>query len=133
MEYNSILHAVKRGQLTERDSELIKAFTLELESTVGISVSRSNKLIYTLVGWRRFILKPFDECTITDIHKAIPELKRGKSTHAKPYKANTISDFLKVLKQFFTWLAKYGHSKISLERIREIKAPGRDNMTTGMH
>jgi site-specific recombinase XerD len=127
---NSINHAVTRGQLTDKDAELIKSFTSELQATVGVTVSRSNKIIYTLVGWRRFIAKPFNECTITDIHKAIPELKRGTSTRGKPFKSNTISDFLKVLKQFYTWMSKYRHSKIPLERIRDIKAPGRDNMTT---
>lgn len=104
-----------------------------LQATEGISISRSNKITYTLVGWRRFISKPFNTCDISDIHKAIPELKKGKTVLGRPYKANTISDFLKVLKQFFSWMIKNRHCKIKLDKIQDLKAPGRDPMTTTAH
>ncbi|MGA9085336.1 MAG: tyrosine-type recombinase/integrase [Methanoregula sp.] len=58
------------------------------------------------------------------------DLKKKKSLTGKPYKANTVSDFLKVLKQFYTWLAKNKLTKITRDQIHEIKAPGRDPMTT---
>ena len=90
----------------------------------GSLISRSNKITYTLVGWRRFISKPFNTCDISDIHKAIPELKKGKTVLGRPYKANTISDFLKVLKQFFSWMIKNRHCKIKLDKIQDLKAPG---------
>jgi len=57
-------------------------------------------------------------------------LKIVTSWKGKTYKANTISDFLKVLKRFYTWHAKNKHTKIPHERMQYIKAPGRDPMTT---
>ena len=116
--------AIQRKQFTSKDAELVRTFTSELQATEGISISRSNKITYTLVGWRRFISKPFNTCDISDIHKAIPELKKGKTVLGRPYKANTISDFLKVLKQFFSWMIKNRHCKIKLDKIQDLKAPG---------
>ena len=130
---NSIDRAIRLKRFTPKDAELVRAFTSELQATDGISVSRANKITYTLVGWRRFILKPFNTCDISDIHKAIPALKAGKTLHGRAYKPNTISDFLKVLKQFYTWLIKGGYSKIKLDKIQDLKAPGRDPMTTTSH
>jgi len=127
---NSIDRGIRKGVLTKKDAELIHTFTAELQSREGISVSRANKITYTLVGWRRFILKPFNTCDISDIHRAIPALKAGKSSHGRSYKTNTISDFLKVLKQFYTWLIKEGYSKIPKDKIQDLRAPGRDPMTT---
>ncbi|MGA8778406.1 tyrosine-type recombinase/integrase, partial [Methanoregula sp.] len=130
---HSIDRAIQRKQFTSKDAELVRTFTSELQATEGISISRSNKITYTLVGWRRFISKPFNTCDISDIHKAIPELKKGKTVLGRPYKANTISDFLKVLKQFFSWMIKNRHCKIKLDKIQDLKAPGRDPMTTTAH
>jgi len=127
---NSIQRAIRLKRFTAKDAELVRAFTSELQATDGISVSRANKITYTLVGWRRFLTKPFNACIISDIHLAIPALKAGKSVTGRPYKSNTISDFLKILKQFFTWMIKNKHSKIPIDKIQDLRAPGRDPMTT---
>ena len=127
---NSIQRAIRQKRFTQSDADLVLAFTSELQATQGISTSRVNKITYTLVGWRRFLTKPFNSCAITDIHKAIPALKAGKSLHGRSYKSNTISDFLKVLKQFFTWMIKNSHCKITIDKIQDLRAPGRDPMTT---
>ena len=81
---HSIDRAIQRKQFTSKDAELVRTFTSELQATEGISISRSNKITYTLVGWRRFISKPFNTCDISDIHKAIPELKKGKTVLGRP-------------------------------------------------
>lgn len=127
---NSIQKALDEGRFNEKDAELVRTFTNELQATAGISISRVNKITFTLVGWRRILPKPFNQCTINDIHKGIMDLKKSRSLTGKPFKANTISDFLKVLKQFHSWLSKNKHTKIPPERMKEIKAPGRDPMTT---
>lgn len=127
---NSIQRSIRQKRFTVKDGELVRAFTSELQATDGISVSRANKITYTLVGWRRFLTKPFNTCIIADIHTAIPALKAGKTNHGKSYKSNTISDFLKILKQFFTWMIKNKHSKIPIDKIQDLRAPGRDPMTT---
>ena len=72
---HSIDRAIERKQFTSKDAELVRTFTSELQATQGISISRSNSMTYTLVGWRRFISKPFNTCDISDIHKAI---RKGK-------------------------------------------------------
>jgi site-specific recombinase XerD len=128
---NSIQKALDERRFNEKDAELVRTFTNELQATVGISISRVNKITFTLVGWRRILSKPFNQCTISDLYKGIMDLKKSKTQIGnKTYKANTISDFLKVLKQFYTWLAKNKHTKIPHERLQEIKTPGRDLMTT---
>ncbi|MDD1686070.1 tyrosine-type recombinase/integrase [Methanoregula sp.] len=127
---NSIQRALKEERFTEKDAELVRTFTNELQATAGVSISRVNKITFTLVGWRKVIPKPFNQCTVNDIHKGIMDLKKTKSLTGKTYKPNTISDFLKVLKQFYIWLAKNKFTKIPRDRIEEIKAPGRDPMTT---
>jgi site-specific recombinase XerD len=127
---NSIQKALDERRFDEKDAELVRAFTNELQATAGISISRVNKITFTLVGWRKILPKPFNQCTISDIHKGIMDLKKKTSLKGKIYKANTISDFLKVLKQFYTWLARNNQTKIAKERMQEIKAPGRDPMTT---
>jgi integrase/recombinase XerD len=127
---NSIQKALDQKRFDEKDAELVRIFTNELQATAGISISRVNKITFTLVGWRRILPKPFHHCTINDIYKGIMDLKKAKSQMGKTFKANTVSDFLKVLKQFYIWLAKNKHTKIPRERILEIKAPGRDPMTT---
>ena len=127
---NSIQKALDEKRFDEKDAELVRTFTNELQATAGISISRVNKITFTLVGWRRILPKPFHQCTINDIYKGIMDLKKSKSQMGKIFKANTVSDFLKVLKQFYIWLAKNKQTKIPRERILEIKAPGRDPMTT---
>lgn len=127
---NSIQRSIRQKRFTVKDGELVRAFTSELQATDGISVSRANKITYTLVAWRRFLTKPFNTCIIADVHTAIPTLKAGKTNLGKPYKPNTISDFLKILKQFFTWMIKNKHSKIPIDKIQDLRAPGRDPMTT---
>ncbi len=127
---NSIQKALDERRFTEKDAELVRSFTNELQATAGVSISRVNKITFTLVGWRRILSKPFNQCTIHDLYKGILDLKKTKNLKGEPFKPNTISDFLKVLKQFYTWLVKNKHTKIPREQIQEIKAPGRDPMTT---
>jgi len=127
---NSIQKAIDEGRFTDKDAELIRTFTNELQAVSGISVSRVNKITFTLVSWRRIIPKPFNQCTINDLHKGIMDLRKAKTPRGQLYKANTVSDFLKVLKQFYIWLSRNRLTRISRDRIHEIKAPGRDPMTT---
>jgi site-specific recombinase XerD len=127
---NSIQKALDERRFNTKDAELVRTFTNELQATAGVTVSRVNKITFTLVGWRRILPKSFTQCTINDLHKGIMQLKKAKNMKGSTYKSNTISDFLKVLKQFYTWLVRNKYSRIPLERIQEIRTPGRDPMTT---
>lgn len=124
----SIQKALDENRLTPRDAELIVLFLADLRAKKGISQSRVNKLLFTLVGWRRFIDKSYDECMEADLIRAIPLLRDGESIRQKPFKQNTISDFIKILKQFYTWLIRKGYSSIKQADIDDIKAPARDTM-----
>lgn len=124
----SIQRALEEGRLTPRDAELIEEFVNGLRAKRGIKQGRVNKLTFTLVGWRRFIDKPFDVCTEKDLIRAIPLLREGTSTRHKPFKQNTISDFIKILKQFYSWLIRNDYSTIKQSQIDDIWAPSRDTM-----
>ena len=124
---NSIRKALSKGVLTERDAELIHSFVAELKVTNGISLGRANKITFTLVSWRHFIGQ-FDTNRIIDLYEGIEALKAGENRE-KPYKQNTIRDFLSFLKRFYSWLIDNGISDIPMEKVQAIKVPRRNSMT----
>jgi integrase/recombinase XerD len=124
----SVRRALEEGRFTPRDAELVEEFIDDRRAKRGITLARADKLTFTLVGWRRFIDKPFDQCTERDLIRAIPRMREGRSSRGKPFKQNTVSDFLKTLKQFYTWLIRKGYSSIPQTEIDDIKAPSRDTL-----
>jgi hypothetical protein len=75
---NSINKSLALGILTEDDAGLIHEFIAEMQASKNISLSRTNKLVFTLVGWRRFI-KPFRDLTTVDLYSGVAALKSGTS------------------------------------------------------
>ena len=124
---NSITKAVKKGQLTAEDALLIRNFIAEIKATHGISVGRANKIIFTLVTWRKFI-GPYQTISMPDLYRGI-EILREARHDGVPYKQNTLRDFMLIIKRFTRWMVKNGYSTLPLEKIHEIKAPARDRMT----
>ena len=124
---NSITDAVKAGQLNAEDAQLIRDFIAEIKATHGIGVGRANKLIFTLVTWRKFI-GPFRANSIADIYRGIETLREARH-NGVPYKQNTRRDFMLVLKRFSRWLIVNGYSSVPEEKIAKIKAPASDRMT----
>jgi len=120
--------ALLRETITLRDAQLIREFIAERQSCVGISVGRSNKLVFTLLGWRRFIGE-FSENTIADLYAGIPALKNAASCRGKPFKQNTISDYVAILKQFYLWLIENEYSFISEKKLRKLQTPRKNPMT----
>ena len=104
---SSIRKGLISGRLVEDDAVLIRSFCHEMQATVGITVGRTNKIVFTLVSLRRFI-GPFAENTIQDLHSGIIQLRAAPSSKGKPFKANTIADHIAILKQFYTWLVENG-------------------------
>lgn len=125
---NSIRRGLDTGRLTERDAALIREFISELQSCNNISMGRTNKLVYTLVGWRRFISE-FEGNTINDIYAGIATIKTAKSERGTPFKQNTISDFVTIIRQFYIWLIENNHSEIPEKKITRLKTPPKDHMT----
>jgi len=125
---NSIRHALERFTLTQVDAAQIREFISELRSCRNISVGRANKLTFTLVAWRRFI-GPFSGNTIGDLYAAIPELRNAKSSRERPFKQNTIADFVAILKQFYLWMIENKYSDLSESKLRKLRVPPKDPMT----
>jgi integrase/recombinase XerD len=74
---NSIDRAVKSGLITSIDAELIRKFIVELRATRGISVGRANKIIFTVVSWRRFIGE-YRQNSIHDLYAGITRLNDAR-------------------------------------------------------
>ena len=102
---NAIRASLQDLTITTVDAAQVREFIAELRSCKNISTGRTNKLTFTLIAWRRFI-GPFADNTIGDLYAAIPELRNAKSSRKKPFRQNTISDFIAILKQFYLWMSE---------------------------
>ena len=126
----SISKAIEAGRLTEDDSNLIKEYTYVKGSRDGNSDTRIKKIIFTLVSWRRFILKPYRDATIIDIYEGIKLLKEGTSQRGKPFTQNAKHDYIRILRQFYVWLIREQYSTIPEQKIKDIRVPAVDSETT---
>jgi len=126
----SFKKACSEGRLTERDQELIIEFTTELQASKQISDGRVNKISFILVNWRRFIQAPYDCVNIAMIYDAINKLKKGNSVKGKPFKQNTLHDYIRILKPFLLWLIENEYSNLPEKKIRKIVSPSVDYRTT---
>ncbi len=122
--------ALAGGRITSDDADLIASFLCERRATVGIGVGRSNKIAFTLVGWRRF-LPPFRELTMPAIFMGIESLRNGKSRLGRPFKQNTIADHIVILKMFVPWLIENGIVSLPEQKIKSIRTPARNYLTKG--
>jgi|WetSurMetagenome_2_1015567.scaffolds.fasta_scaffold154694_1 integrase/recombinase XerD len=125
---SSIQKGLDKGILTEKDVSLIRDFIATQESCNNISLARTNKLVFTLVGWRRFI-GPFDQLTIQEVYSGVSTLKTAKSERGTPFKQNTLRDFVSILKQFLFWMTENGYLDIPESKLRKLKTPSKDMMT----
>jgi site-specific recombinase XerD len=125
---NAIKAALQDLTITPIDAAQIREFIAELRSCKNISAGRANKLTFTLIAWRRFI-GPYASNTIGDLYAAIPELRTAKSHRQRPFKQNTISDFIAILKQFYLWMIENKYSSLSETKIHKLQTPPKDTMT----
>ena len=93
----------------------------------GISPQRRYKIVYTLIGWRRFI-GPFRTNTFPDLNSGIRRLREARIKGGRPYRQNTVRDFIEILKTFYRRLSNRGYSTIRLSDINELRAPATDMM-----
>lgn len=120
--------ALIEGRITQDDIDLIYEFIAELQASQNIGLARTNKIIYTLVNWRRFVC-PFREAKIPDIYKAISDLKSANSDRGTPYKVNSVRDYVMFLKRLCLWMIENNYSELPKEKIIKIKPP-RANLNT---
>jgi integrase/recombinase XerD len=74
---HSLDSALGSGLITDEDARLIEEWVAELRATEGIGVSRSNKITFCLIKWRRFV-PSFSENSIFDLQQGIEQLKNAK-------------------------------------------------------
>jgi integrase/recombinase XerD len=125
---NAINATLQDFTITTVDAAQVREFIAELRSCKNISTGRANKLTFTLIAWRRFI-GPYADNTIGDLYAAIPELRNAKSSREKPFKQNTISDFIAILKQFYLWMIENKYSTLTESKIHKLRTPPKDTMT----
>jgi len=124
---HSLAKGADDGLITCEDETLIEAFVAELRATSGIGTSRANKITTALVLWRRFI-GPYTSNTLTDLYTGVARLKQARN-NGKPYKQNTIRDYITFLKRFYAWLIEEGYASIPSDKVKRIKPPAWDTMT----
>ena len=125
---HSINRGLKSGQINEDDVSLLYEFIAEHKSCANIAPARVNKLIYHLVAWRKYI-GPFRENTIVNLYQGIDSIKSATNTRGRPYKQNTLYDFVAILKLFYTWMIESDYTDINEKKLRKIKPPPQETMT----
>ena len=103
----SLQQYVDNGSITQEDFQILNAYIAEQRSSRNLSQGRVNKIIFSLLAWRRFA-PPFREATIFDIHTGIENIKAPDVNKGKPFAQNTIHDVIVILKPFYLWLIEEG-------------------------
>jgi integrase len=125
---HTIAMGLTTGTILPDDAALIKEFLGERRSTANISHGRANKIATILVSWRRY-LPLYRQLTIGDVYTGIEALKNGTTLRGKPFKQNTIADYVVILKQFLNWLIENNYIFIPEKKILRLKNPSKNMMT----
>ncbi|OPY36284.1 MAG: putative tyrosine recombinase XerC-like protein [Methanoregula sp. PtaU1.Bin051] len=116
-------------KISANDAALIKKFSAEVQATSHVTVKRIYKYHYILIHWREFIGE-FRKNSIEDIYAGITSIQNVKDENNNPrYAANTLVDYLTILKKFYVWMGENKYTKINREKIRKIKPPKVSLMT----
>lgn len=126
----SISKAISSGLITESDCDVITRFINDKQIQDHVSLSRVNKIVSTLVNWRRFIPVSYSELSYESIGVGIAKMKSGKSAKGTPLETNTQHDYIRILKMFLTWLHDNGVVDLPMEKLKKIKAPKQNFETT---
>lgn len=128
---NALQHALEKNQINDQDAALIKKFTNRLKSE--ISAGRYAKITGLLITVRKFCPCQFSELDEDGLFEVLGAIRYAVKTEGKhqgePYTDNAKTDFLKILKRFYQFLAENGLTTIPEKVINQIK-PGRYSMLT---
>ncbi len=116
------------GRITTLDARFISEFIAERRAAGGIRQKRSDKLAYTLMGWRRYIPE-FSTLTIGAVYIGVEAIKHAENANGRPFKQNTLSDHVTILKMFLLWMIENEYSDLPEKKIKGIKTPRRDTQT----
>ena len=114
---------LSEGKISQEDYSLILKFIDHCVAFDNISVGRHNKIVFLLFGWRDYIGE-FSKNNNDDLAAGIRKLKTAVSARGKPFSSETRADYIRVLKQFYTWMIDEKYCfEISDRQIRKIKIP----------
>jgi site-specific recombinase XerD len=114
--------------ITPNDRVLITRYIDERRVVANIQNPRAFKIMSVLVNWRRFI-GPFEENTADTIYQGISK-RKATLFKGRPIRQNSLRDYITFLKRFYGWLIRNKHSPIPWDKIKAIKPPGADTMST---
>ncbi|WP_343089245.1 tyrosine-type recombinase/integrase [Methanocalculus natronophilus] len=123
----SLERGIREGRISEDDAHLIRAFVDE--RSTRLSPSRYFKSVSILVTVRKFFSAPYRETKKADLFGALRLAKAAKKADGKPYTQNTVADFSKFIKRFFTWLAEEGTVEIPIATVKEMGTIGYSTKT----
>jgi len=88
---NSLQKAVRYGEISERDGNLIQSYISEMAALHQLSHNRVLKLTTTLVGWKKneLIGPDYDRMTMGDLFTGIQALNTKPNQYGVPYSQNT--------------------------------------------
>lgn len=119
----AIRSALNRGDLSEDDVSLLRAFLAERCVVSQISSKRMLKVVSNIITIRRFLGVDLRSADITTVYSAINSIKVGMSTKGTPFSQNTQSDLIKLLKLFLLWMSESGNTNLPEKKIKAIKPP----------
>lgn len=104
VDYEQIIQTnVLSGRLTEQDGEILKTWIDTRVATSTVVTTTIVRDVYHLVRLRDFT-GSFAEVDIMAIHAGIRDLKKPRANAGKPYKTNTLRDYIRLIKMFFSML-----------------------------
>ena len=125
--------SLKRYNLTIEDQQLIRDYLNEKQAVDHIGEIRTRKIGFTLIGWSRFITKPWREVTLGDVLAGITAMKKGRAIKFKRngesfdgrlLSQRTQYDFVSILKPYLLWLREKGIISISEnEIVKKVRPP----------
>ncbi|MDD3111738.1 MAG: site-specific integrase [Methanofollis liminatans] len=122
--------AEAEGRIDAKNAATIHRFINYRQGGRGITNLRSTKLASILCSWRQVLPTDWEAATIDDLFAARVRLTTMENSKGHPYKQNTISDHIRILKSFYKWMIVRGYSSIKREELDELKAPATDTDTT---
>lgn len=125
--------SLKYYKIPVGDAQLLKEYLDEKQAVDHISERRTRKIGFTLIGWRRFIKKQWQDCTLPDILAGITKLKtsraikfkrNGERYEGQPLSPTTQYDFVIILKPYLLWLREKGILNIpEKDLVKKVKPP----------
>jgi len=123
--------ALSDGRITQTEAAHPREFVAEVSATRHLSPGRRYKLIYFTIVCRRFMDRPWHELTIGELFEAVQALTSARQEDGSlQYKQNTQLDLVSHIKRYSLWLIENGYSSMPAEKVRKIRPPSPDKMTT---